>query len=199
MSKPEKKDISLLLQKVQEGDEQALNVLFPLVYEELHAIAQKQRQKWQGDYTLNTTALVHEAYIKLINQKDAQWNNKTHFYGVASKAMRHILINYAKHRKRKKRGGDQAKLSLEENRIAIENVITLDEERADTLLAMDKALVKLEKLSSRQAQIVECRFFGGLSIADTAEVLGVSPATVKRGWAMAQTWLYHEMKTQDNS
>ena len=199
MPKPKTTDISLLLQKVQDGDEAALNELFPLVYEELHSIAQKQRQKWQGDYTLNTTALVHEAYIKLINQKDAQWNNKSHFYGVASKAMRHILINYAKHRKRKKRGGDQPKLSLEENKIAIENVITLDEDRADTLLAMDRALNKLEKMSSRQAKIVECRFFGGLSIADTAEALGVSPATVKRGWAMAQTWLYQEMKNMEGT
>ena len=187
-------DISFLLKQLNAGDEAALNALFPKVYEELHQMAQNQRKKWQGDYTLNTTALVHEAYIKLVNNEGASWNSKAHFYGVASKAMRHILINYAKHRKRQKRGGDQPKLSLEEHKIAIEDVITMDDDRADTLLAMDRALSKLEKLSERQAKIVECRFFGGMNIADTADALGVSPATVKRGWAMAQTWLYQEMK-----
>lgn len=191
------RSVTQLLGDLREGKEDVVNELFPLVYEELHNLAQSQRQFWQGDQTLNTTALVHEAYLKLVDQKASAWSNRAHFYGVAAKAMRHILINYAKFRRRKKRGGDQQKLSIDENRLQINEVIDLSEERSEMLLSLDEALVNLASFSLRQSQIVECRFFGGMSIADTAEALNISPATVKRGWAMAQAWLYKEMQAEN--
>lgn len=191
------RSVTQLLGDLREGKEDVVNELFPLVYEELHNLAQSQRQFWHGDQTLNTTALVHEAYLKLVDQKASAWSNRAHFYGVAAKAMRHILINYAKFRRRKKRGGDQQKLSIDENRLQINEVIDLSEERSEMLLSLDEALVNLASFSLRQSQIVECRFFGGMSIADTAEALNISPATVKRGWAMAQAWLYKEMQAEN--
>ncbi|MFK7847863.1 MAG: sigma-70 family RNA polymerase sigma factor [Rhodothermales bacterium] len=191
------RSVTQLLGDLREGKEDVVNELFPLVYAELHNLAQSQRQFWQGDQTLNTTALVHEAYLKLVDQKASAWSNRAHFYGVAAKAMRHILINYAKFRRRKKRGGDQQKLSIDENRLQINEVIDLSEERSEMLLSLDEALVNLASFSLRQSQIVECRFFGGMSIADTAEALNISPATVKRGWAMAQAWLYKEMQAEN--
>ena len=185
--------VTQLLIDLRDGKQEVVNELFPLVYDELYSLAQNQRKFWQGDKTLNTTALVHEAYLKLVDQKANVWNSRAHFYSVAAKAMRHILINYAKFRRRKKRGGDQQKVSLEEHRLKVDEVFDLTEERSEMLLALNEALEKLANFSERQSKIVECRFFGGMSIADTAQALNISPATVKRGWAMAQSWLFNEI------
>ena len=193
-SEHEQRSVTQMLGDLRNGKEDAVNDLFPLVYRHLHKMAQTQRKYWHGDHTLNTTALVHEAYIKLVDQSNATWNSRAHFYCVAAKAMRQILINYAKFRKRKKRGGDQARVSLDEQMLPAAGAFDLTDDRADLLVALNEALERLERFSTRQSKIVECRFFGGMSIADTAEALHISPATVKRGWAMAQAWLYKELQ-----
>ena len=187
--------VTTLLEAVREGDRGALNALFPVVYDELHALAHRRRQHWQGDFTLNTTALVHEAYLKLIDQTRAEYASRAHFFAVAARAMRHIQINYAKYRRRKKRGGDVQKIPLDELSRLFADETPLTEDRAEALVALDDALHRLETVSERQSRIVECRFFGGMTIDETAEALGVSPATVKRGWAMAQAWLHRDMQT----
>jgi len=194
MSSSSQADITQLLEAAQGGNAGALNALFPLVYEELHSRAHRQRRGWHGDYTVNTTALVHEAYLKLVNQTHATWKSRAHFFAVAAKAMRHILIDYAERRRTRKRGGDVQKLSLDELKVLPEEVIVMSDERAHALVALDAALKKLADLNERQSRIVECRFFGGMTIPDTAEALGLSPATVKRDWALAQAWLFHEIK-----
>ncbi len=186
--------VTQLLVAAREGDRGALQALFPLVYDELHALAHRKRRNWNGDYTLNTTALVHEAYLKLVDQSHPAWNNRAHFFGVAARAMRHIQINYAKHRRRKKRGGGTPKVSLDEvSRLCVEET-PLTAERADALVALDDALTRLEQVNERQSRIVECRFFAGMTSDETAAALAVSPATVKRGWAMAQAWLHRAMQ-----
>ncbi len=194
MTQLPEESVTQLLVAVREGNNDALNDLFPLVYGELRALAHRKRQAWHGDYTLNTTALVHEAYIKLVDQSHAEWTSRAHFFGVAAKAMRHIQINYAKHRHRKKRGGDVQKVSLDDLSQLFEAETPLTEERAEALISLDEALSKLEHVSERQSRIVECRFFGGMTIDETAAALELSPATVKRGWAMAQAWLHRTMK-----
>jgi RNA polymerase sigma factor (TIGR02999 family) len=186
--------VTRLLHELEGGNRTVINELFPLVYDELRARARRQRKKWQGDHTLNTTALVHEAYLKLVDQSQAEWSSRSHFLGVAAKAMRHILIDYAKHRKADKRGGDVPKLSLEEMKVAMNDGPVFNDARTDALIELDGVLSRLEAVNPRQSQIVECRFFGQMSIAETAEALGLAPATVKRGWAVAQAWLYKEMK-----
>ena len=194
MIRPQQESVTQLLEAVRQGDHDALNALFPLVYDELRAMAHRRRQAWNGDYTLNTTALVHEAYLKLVDQQHAEWTSRAHFFGVAAKAMRHIQINYAKHRQRKKRGGDVPKVSLDELSRLFDQETPLTDDRADALVSLDEALEKLEQVSERQSRIVECRFFAGMTIEETAAALGLSSATVKRGWAMAQAWLHREMQ-----
>ncbi|MFQ5571866.1 MAG: sigma-70 family RNA polymerase sigma factor [Rhodothermales bacterium] len=194
MSPPSQETVTRLLEAVRDGDANALNKLFPLIYDELHALAQKHRQYWHGDYTLNTTALVHEAYLKLADQSQADWTNRVHFFAVAAKAMRHILINYAEHRRAQKRGGKVPKVSLDELNVMLEDKLALTDEHADNLVSLNEALKKLEHISERQSRIVECRFFGGMTVEETAAALDVSTATVKRGWAMARVWLYREMQ-----
>ena len=193
MSQTPPETITKLLDAAREGDRNALNELFPLVYGELRALAQRQRRNWHGDYTINTTALVHEVYIKLADQSQADWQSRAHFFGVAARAMRQILIDYARHRRAQKRGGDIAKTSFDEMKL-VEGKIALSDERADSLVTLDEALKRLEKISERQSRIVECRFFGGMTIEETAEVVGISTATVKRSWNLAQVWLFQEMK-----
>ncbi len=195
MDYPMQATVTHLLEAVRGGDRAALNDLFPLVYEELYAQAHRQRQRWHGDDTVNTTALVHEAYLKLVDQTQIRWNSRAHFLGVAAKAMRHILIDYARQRQRKKRGGGQPHVPFDdvEGHLAEPGAFSLSEERATALVALDAALERLHGLNERQSRIVECRFFGGMTIPDTTEFLGLSPATVKRDWRLAQTWLYREM------
>lgn len=190
-----KTTVTRLLQQVQTGDSEAIDRLFAVVYDTLRALAHRQREQWQGDYTLNTTAIVHEAYLKLFDQKKSEWVSQAHFLSVASKAMRHILVDYARRRKAEKRGGSAPKVSLDEVRTPSGDVITITEEKADSLVALDHALERLAEIEPREAKVVECRFFGGMTIAETASVLGVSPMTVKRDWAMAQAWLLREMQS----
>jgi len=195
MDSPAQDSITGLLQAVERGDRNALDGLFPLVYEELSRLAHHQRRAWHGDLTLNTTALVHEAYLKLVDQKRLPAESRTHFFAVAAKAMRHILCNYARDRHTQKRGGGAPHVSLGPTHdLAAQIAIT--DEHADTLDALDAALRRLEKVAARQARVVECRFFGGLSVEDTATALGISPRTAKRDWTFARAWLRREMQLE---
>jgi RNA polymerase sigma factor (TIGR02999 family) len=179
-------EVTILLRAASEGDHQALDRLFEAVYGELKRLARTQRRQWSGDFTLNTTALVNEAYLKMVRQGAVSWADRSHFYAVASRAMRQILVNYAERRSAAKRGGGAEVLSLDE-------VNPVAPEAAEEILALDEALQRLAVLEERQSRVVECRFFAGLSVAETAEVLGLSPATVKRDWALASAWLRREV------
>lgn len=189
------KTVTKLLRELQGGNRAAMNDLLPLVYHELRALAHRQRRQWRGDFTLNTTALVHEAYLKLAGQKRFEVDNRVHFLGVAAKAMRHVLCNYARDRRRTKRGGDLQRL-LPEALDALPERLSLSQDQAEILMALDDALNQLETVDKRLSDIVECRFFGAMSIEDTATALGVSPATVKRRWTLARSWLYRELQRQ---
>jgi RNA polymerase sigma factor (TIGR02999 family) len=187
-------EVAQLLEALRQGDGAALDTLFPLVYEELRALAHRQRQRWPGSQTLNTTALVHEAYLKLVDQSRASWESRAHFLGTAAKAMRHILLNYARDCRAQKRGGDRPKLSLEDLGDRLEGEVAVSEDNADLLVALDAALERLGRVNERQSRIVECRFFGGMTAQETAAALGISTATVSRGWALAQVRLYRELQ-----
>ncbi len=168
------------------GDQKALDRLMPVVYEELRRLARTYMRRERPDHSLGATALVHEAYIKLIDQKQVGWQNRAQFYALSSQIIRNILVDHARRRSRLKRGGDVFKLSLEAE-------VDVAGERELDLVRLDDALNALAKLDERQAQIVELRFFAGLSIEDTAEAMGISPATVKREWTMARAWLAREL------
>ena len=183
----------MLLSEVRQGNDDALGRLFPLVYEQLHTLARGQRRRMPSD-TLNTTALVHEAFIKLAGSHQLSLQDRAHFMAVAATAMRQILIGYARRRTASKRGGGYAPVSLEEVEHALATRPAFDDATMDALLALDDALSRLGEASDRQRQVVECRFFAGMSIEETALALDVSPATVKRDWAMAQAWLYRHMQ-----
>lgn len=186
--------IGHLLQELRAGNRAAFGELLPLVYDELHRLAERQRHRWVGDDTLDTTALVHEAYLKLADQSAPEWQNRAHFLGVASTAMRQILIDYARRKCAAKRGGRRPHVPLHEVEAALLQVEPSAEVRDEVLVALDESLRGLERCNRRQMRIVECRFFAGMSVEDTAEALGVSSATVKRGWGMAQAWLYRDLK-----
>ena len=190
---PAHEAITELVQAVERGDRAALDELFSLVYDELTILARQQRRTWHGDLTLNTTALVHEAYLKVVGQKRLPSDSRAHFFAVAAKAMRHILCNHARDRSRHKRGGDVPHLRLAPGQDVAAQV-QLSDEQTDRLAALDEALQELERIAARQARVVECRFFGGMSIEDTATVLGISPRTVRRDWTFAQAWLRREMQ-----
>ena len=179
-------EVTRLLVAVKQGDRDALNKLIPLVYEELRRIAHRQLRNEGSDRTLTTTALVHEAYLKLFAGSPLDWQSRAHFFAISARAMRRVLVNYAVSRKAQKRGGGQPKVSLDE-------AMVMADERSEDLLALDEALQQLEAIDARHGRVVECLFFGGLSIAETAEVLEVSPATVKRDWNMARAWLNREL------
>lgn len=191
--RPSKYEFTQLLRAAGAGDDDAKKRLWVLMYEELRRIAHGQLLSERVDHTLSTTDLVHEAYLRLVDQDRIQVKDRTHFRMLAARAMREILIDYARKRKAQKRGGDISKVSFDEMKL-IEGKIRLSDERADALVALDEALHQLEKISERQSRIVECRFFGGLTIEETAAALGISTATVKRGWNLAQVWLYQEMQ-----
>jgi len=167
-----------------------MDQLFELVYGELRRLARSRRRNWVGDYTLNTTALIHEAYLKLVGGGEAHWQNRSHFYGVAATAMRHILVNYAERARAEKRGGSEAE------RVELDEQQLVSPDSIEEVLAVHEALARLEKLSERQAKVVECRFFGGLEVTETAEALGVGTATVKRDWKVACAWLLRELGGQ---
>jgi RNA polymerase sigma factor (TIGR02999 family) len=178
--------ISLLLRRWSDGDSGALEQLMPLVYGELRRMAQRYMRQQPSSHTLQATALIHEAYLRLAGQEDKRWENRAHFFGVAAQAMRHILVDYARARNTGKRGGETLTVSLEEGAI-------VSKERAAELVALDDALAELARLSPRQARVVELRHFGGLSVEETAEVLKVSVDTVTRDWRQAKAWLHREL------
>ena len=185
--------ITDLLQAAGAGDRAALDSLFPLVYEELTILAHRQRNAWHGDPTLNTTALVHEAYLKISAQKNLPSESRAHFFGVAAKAMRHILCNHARDRSRLKRGGDAVHVQLDPS-IGIADNILVSDNHTEVLMSLDESLKELERIAERQARVVECRFFGGMSVEDTAAALGISERTVKRDWTFARAWLRRAMQ-----
>jgi RNA polymerase sigma factor (TIGR02999 family) len=194
VSDPGQDTVTRLLAGLRQGNRSAFDELLPLVYEDLHRAAELQRRRWEGDETLNTTALVHEAYLRLVDQSEPQWQSRAHFLAVASTAMRQILINYAKRKRAAKRGGAAGPIPLHEIEAALKEAENPSEARDEALIALDDSLRRLEAVDTRQCRIVECRFFGGMTIQDTAEALGVSPITVKRSWATAQAWLYRDIK-----
>lgn len=188
-------DVSIteLLHAMRGGDDAALAALFPLVYDELRSVARQQRRAWRGDMTLDTTALVHETYLKLVDQKRIAAENRAHFLALAAKAMRHILCNYSASRRRLKRGGGAEHVTFDEAADVVDRM-QLSDDDVDLLNALQESLDTLASIDKRQAEVVECRFFGGMSIDDTAIAFGTSPATVKRQWTLARAWLHREMK-----
>lgn len=179
--------ITKLLDNWQQGDQEARDELIRLVYGELRRMARQRLWRQRPDRTLQSAALVNEAYLRLVQQKSPEWQNRAHFFGVAAQMMRNILVDYARNRFAAKRGGGAQRVSLE-TEFGIARQPEID------LLALDESLQKLARLDAEQSRLVELRYFGGLSIEETAEVMGISPATVKREWATARAWLQRELK-----
>ncbi len=180
-------EITGLLVDWGNGDKAALDRLLPLVEKELHRLAHSYMRRENPDHTLQTTALVNEAYLRLVDQKNTRWQNRAHFFGIAAQIMRRILLNYARDKRRAKRGGTAIQVSLSQAAV-------ISDERAEELLALDEALQRLAMIAERKSRVVEMRYFGGLSVEETAEVLGVSSVTVMRDWNFAKAWLAREMK-----
>ncbi len=183
-----RQEITDLLLQVREGSPDAMDRLVHGVYGELRRIASRQLQGECPGHTLSTTGLVHETYLKLADQTRVQWQDRAHFYRVASSAMRRILVDYARRHRAQRRGGELRRVTLDEEATATE--------RAETLLALDEALGRLAELNPRLSQVVECRYFGGLTEEETAEALGVTTRTVQRDWAKARGWLYLELSNE---
>jgi len=181
------RDVTRVLIDWTNGHPEVLAQLMPVVYDELRQLARRYLRRERPDHTLQATALVHEAYLRLVNQKDAHWQNRVHFFSIAAEAIRRILVEHARTHAAAKRGGADPKLSLDE-------ALGLPETRAVDLVALDDALTGLAALNPQQSRIVELRFFGGLTIEETAEALGVSPITISREWGLAKAWLYHELR-----
>jgi RNA polymerase sigma factor (TIGR02999 family) len=186
-SAPSPQDITQLLVECRQGNREALDELMPLVYNELRAVARRYLARERPGHTLQSTALVNEAYLKLIGQRDVQWQNRAHFFGVAAQLMRRLLVDHARRRKRAKRGSGGTRITLVEGLASVEPV-DLD------AIALDDALKSLEQLDPKKGRLVELRFFGGLTIEETAEVMGTSAGTVKREWQFAKVWLYRQMQ-----
>jgi RNA polymerase sigma factor (TIGR02999 family) len=181
-------EVTQLLLAWSKGDQTALDKLVPLVYQELHRLAHRYIGRERSGYTLQTTALVHEAYLRLIDAKSVGWQNRAHFFAVAAQSMRRILVDLARARHNLKRGGGAQQVSLDEALVATP-------ERSADLLALDEALGRLATLNRRQSQVVELRYFGGLTEDEVAEVLKVSPRTARSDWSLARVWLYRELTT----
>ncbi|WP_020403238.1 sigma-70 family RNA polymerase sigma factor [Gracilimonas tropica] len=182
-----KKDVTQLLSELKSGENGAYDKLYPLIYEELRQLAYGH-MKYQPNHTLSKTELVHEAYLKMIDQSRIEFSDKSHFLAIASKCMRQILIDHARKKNAEKRGGKQKDLTY------IDEIFSRKKQKAQELIDIDAALNELEKLNERLAKVVEMRFFGEMTIDDTAEALGVSESTVKRDWMKARGWLYKELK-----
>ena len=180
-------DVTVLLREWSDGNQQALTELLPIIYDELRRVAHQYLHREHADQTLQTTALVHEAYLKLIDQRSVNWQNRAHFFAIAAQAMRRILIDNARRRTAGKRGKGE--------KISLEDVATVSTQKHQSLLALDEALHELEKIDPQQSRIIELRYFGGLTIEETATAMDISPATVKREWAMARAWLYKALTT----
>jgi len=190
--RPDHRDITRLLEQWSEGRDEAFDELFPLVYEDLSRIARNHLRGEGAGHTLSTQALVHESYMRLLGKPGSGWESRSHFYAVASRAMRRILIDYARKKQTEKRGGARARITLGED-------VKAPERDLDELLAIEQGLEELETLDPRLVRIVECRFFGGLTMAETAEALGTSVRTVERGWTRARGHLYRRLAAPDES
>ncbi|HEU5237537.1 MAG TPA: sigma-70 family RNA polymerase sigma factor [Pyrinomonadaceae bacterium] len=180
-------DITALLVDWGNGDPSALERLLPLVERELHRLAHSYMRREDPDHTLQTTALINETYLRLVDQRKVEWQNRAHFFGIAARIMRRILLNYARDQNRQKRGGKAIHVSLSEAMI-------MPAEKDRELIALNDALNRLEALDARKSKVVELRYFGGLSVEEAAEVLNVSPITVMRDWQFAKAWLAREMQ-----
>jgi len=180
-------EVTQLLTHWRNGDREALDKLIPLVYDELRRLARHYMARERPGHTLQTTALVNEAYLRLNGQANIDWQNRSHFFGIAARFMRQILVDHARNRAYAKRGGGALKVPLEEAFAVVSS------EQAGDYVALDEALVKLEAIDPRKCRVVELRYFGGLTVEETAEVLRVSPVTVMRDWSMARAWLRREM------
>jgi len=179
--------ITQLLAAAGDGHPGAMDEVFASVYPRLKRLARSQRRRWHGNDTIETTALIHEAYLKVAASKSSHFENRGHFFSVAAQAMRQVLINYAEKRSAKKRGGGAAHVTLDDADLVSEQAL-------EELLTLNDALKRLEAMSERQARIVECLFFAGYTVEETAEAMEISPATVKRDWSAARAWLYREMQ-----
>src|SRR5205814_5023984 len=179
-------EVTQLLIQWSNGDKAALDKLMPLIYEELRQLARHYMNRERAGHTLQTTALVNEAYLRLINRKQVHWQNRAHFFAIAAHLMRSILVDHARSHAYAKRGGDARKITIDE-------AMSVSQERAAEVVALDDVLKQLANFDHQQSRIVELRFFGGLTIDETAVVLGLSPATIKREWSTARAWLYHEL------
>lgn len=191
MSKHSTQDITQLLLAWGEGDQAALERLMPLVYEEMRKIARRYMVRQRPDHTLQTTALVNEAYLRLIDSSKVKWQNRAHFFAISAQLMRRILVDFARARMNQKRGGGVQKVVLDE-------ALTISAEPSAELVALDDAMNELAAIDKRQSQIVELRYFGGLTEEETAEVLDISTRTVRRDWSLARAWLYRQLN-QDKS
>lgn len=176
-----------MLIELTDGNMEVVNQIYPYIYDELRRLAGSYLRRERSDHTLQPTALVHEAYMKLIDQKQVQWQNRAHFFGIAAQVMRRILMDHARKHNAEKRGGDADKMPLEEE------ILVVSHDRSAELIALDDALQALAAIDPQKAKIVELRYFGGLSIEETAEALGVSVPTINRQWRMAKAWLYGQL------
>lgn len=184
-------DVTALLSDSVNGDPTAASKLFPLLYDELRRLALSYMKRERSDHTLQPTALVHEAYIKLVQRGSLDWKGRAHFFGIAARVMRTVLIDHARAHLREKRGGGQSPIPMDE-------VFIFSPEKSHELVRLEQALERLTKIDPRQGKIVELRFFGGLTVEQTADLLEISPKTVKRDWSMAKAWLHGELKRSDN-
>ena len=184
---PAPETITELLQQWSDGNRDALDQLLPLVYDELHRQAARYLRRERPGHTLQTTALIHEAYLKLIGQREVRWQSRTHFFAIAAQLMRRILVDHARTKHREKRGGNDVRLTLDEA------ALVAGEEKSVDLLALDEALTRLAAFDEQQARVVELRYFSGLSLEETADALGVSRATAARDWSVAKAWLKREL------
>ena len=187
---PAPEEVTVLLAQLVEGKDEAASKLIPMVYDELRRLAGGYMRRERGDHTLQATALVHEAYLKLVQQRSVDWQSRAHFFGIAAQMMRRILIDHARGHLRDKRGAGQQLVPLDE-------AVVFSPEQSSEMLKVDESLQRLSKLDPRQAKIVELRFFGGLTVEETADVLKISPKTVKREWSVAKAWLHGDMRQQN--
>ena len=187
MSKEPPHEITRMLLELTDGNEEVVNQILPHIYDELRRLASSYLRRERSNHTLQPTALVHEAYMKLIDQSRVKWQNRAHFFGIAAQVMRRILMDHARKHTAEKRGGEAELLPIEEE------ILIVSHDKSAELIALDDALQQLAEMDERKAKIVELRYFGGLSIEETAEVLGVSVPTVNREWRMAKAWLYSEI------
>jgi len=187
MSKESPHEITQMLLELTDGNQEVVNQILPHIYDELRRLASSYLRRERSNHTLQPTALVHEAYMKLIDQSRVKWQNRAHFFGIAAQVMRRILMDHARKHTAEKRGGEAELLPIEEE------ILIVSHDKSAELIALDDALQQLSEIDERKAKIVELRYFGGLSIEETAEVLGVSVPTINREWRMAKAWLYSEI------